>query len=250
MGTINLVAGTAGGKIGVNQYQTHGLTCVVRTKQPAGLTNQQATDINKPVLDALSITYKKFASYIIGNYPTDWKKPMAKWNFYTGCNAMFFKSGVTAKTGLLLSDFRALPDCTGYYLYTDATESAFIYLTGDSPVAFLNQEVTFIFGIDTKAISECVFVNKDVSQFIAGIPFAEAYKAAGAVMMFFRNKQTGKSLYGCIALTPMAYPEADFVGNTWYTTHYIPFGNFTMAGTKLVVNSSIGQWSGNRLVIA
>jgi len=250
MGSINLIAGTASGKIGVNQYQTHGLTCVVRTKQPEGLTNEQALLINKPVLDALSLKYKAYASYILDNYPSDWVKPMARWNYYTKCNALFFDSGVTAKTGLCLSRMLVPPDCTAYYLYTESTESAVAYLMPDVLAAFGGQKAVFVQGASPKTIGECIFTERSVEELVTGLPYAAEYNQAGAVRMFFLSGSTGKIMYGCITLNPIAYPPSDFVGSVWYTSHLLPFGNFVMDGNNLVISGSRGQFVGNRLIIS
>jgi hypothetical protein len=99
MGRINLITGTASGKIGQLQYQTHGMKCVVRSKQPEGLTNDQAELVNKPILINLSQAYHQWAKYLLSNYPSDWKKPQALWNYYTKCNQGIFDHTVNYNAG-------------------------------------------------------------------------------------------------------------------------------------------------------
>jgi hypothetical protein len=99
MGRINLVTGTASGKIGQFQYQTHGMKCVVRTKQPGGLTNDQAEFVNKPILLNLSRAYHQWAKHVLSAYPSDWKKPQALWNYYTKCNQGIFDGTADYEAG-------------------------------------------------------------------------------------------------------------------------------------------------------
>jgi hypothetical protein len=115
MGRINLITGTASGKIGQFQYQTHGMKCVVRTKQPGGLTNDQAELVNKPILLNLSQAYRQWAKYLLGAYPSDWKKPQAVWNYYTKCNQGLFDGTADYNAGYAVVKNGATAQYTATY---------------------------------------------------------------------------------------------------------------------------------------
>ena len=125
MGRINLITGTASGKIGRFQYQTHGMKCVVRTKQPDGLTNDQAELVNKPILLNLSTAYRQWARYLLSAYPSDWSKPLALWNYYTKCNKPLFDGNAGYHAGFAVVLHGLARQYTATYTLNTSTGTAF-----------------------------------------------------------------------------------------------------------------------------
>lgn len=113
MAEINLITGCANGKVGNLQFQSQGLKCVVRSKQPSGLYNSQALDINAPVLKALSAQYHLWARYMLNNFKTDYAKPQAVWNYYTECNKRFYDNPESEFIGQCVNkgEYPLLPNC-------------------------------------------------------------------------------------------------------------------------------------------
>lgn len=125
MGRINLITGTASGKIGQFQYQTHGMKCVVRTKQPEGLTNDQAELVNKPILLNLSKAYRQWAKYLLSAYPSDWSKPQAVWNYYTQCNQAIFTGTAEYEAGYAVVKHGAAKQYPATYTVRPWEQAAF-----------------------------------------------------------------------------------------------------------------------------
>jgi hypothetical protein len=124
MGRINLITGTASGKIGQFQYQTHGMKCVVRSRQPQGLTNDQAELVNKPILLNLSESYRRWAKYLLTAYPSDWVKPQALWNYYTKCNQSLFEGTAEYEAGFSVVFHGAVKQYGAAYTYDPGTSTA------------------------------------------------------------------------------------------------------------------------------
>jgi hypothetical protein len=137
MGRINLITGTASGKIGQFQYQTHGMKCVVRTKQPSGLTNEQAELVNKPILLNLSGAYHRWAKYLLTEYPSDWKRPQALWNYYTECNRPVFDGSAAYNAGFAVVKGGAARQYTATYTVSPHTQTAAFQF--DEPPAALEK---------------------------------------------------------------------------------------------------------------
>jgi hypothetical protein len=134
MGRINLITGTASGKIGQFQYQTHGMKCVVRTKQPGGLTNGQAELINKPILLNLSKAYHQWAKYLLTKYPSDWAKPQALWNYYTKCNREIFNGTADYDAGYAVMKHGPVKQYTATYTVRTWEQSA-VFQFDEAPAA-------------------------------------------------------------------------------------------------------------------
>jgi hypothetical protein len=147
MGRINLITGTASGKIGQFQYQTHGMKCVVRTKQPDGLTNDQAELVNKPILLNLSSAYRQWAKFLLTTYPSDWSKPQALWNYYTKCNKPIFDGTAEYDAGFAVVLHGLARQYTATYTVDQAAGAAFFQF--DEPPVSLDHtaQVVLIHGL-------------------------------------------------------------------------------------------------------
>jgi hypothetical protein len=134
MGQINLLTGTASGKIGQFQFQTHGMKCVVRTRQPQGLTNDQAELINKPILLDLSASYHQWARHLLTVYPSDWAKPQALWNYYTKCNRPVFEGTAQYVAGFSVVLHGAVKQYQASYTLDSGTSTA-VFSFDENPAA-------------------------------------------------------------------------------------------------------------------
>lgn len=155
MGKVNLITGTAHGKIGKIQYQSKGLKCIVRSAQPIGLSNNQATQINKPVFDKLSQEYNSWGRWALSEFETDLKKPQGAWNYYTKQNENSFKTGVTETTGWYVGKHtKAL---LGGCVYHESINKDYgiIQFADQLPVDYVDYDILIIFAIGEHPIAEC-----------------------------------------------------------------------------------------------
>ena len=201
MGTLNLLAGTAHGKIGQFQFQTRGLKCVVRTKQPEGLTNAQAENINKPVLQKLSEHYHLWAKYMLENYDTDYKKPQALWNYYTEVNRPSFVDGVTQRTGWFVNKKAGLSVPGGVYYPDSANNSGRFEFSEIPPQEYLNYDVLLIFGLDTKPIAQCQKVYAPYGAIIEDLPYIATEEAVTQILGFIVSRNHEGLISGAFKIT-------------------------------------------------
>lgn len=201
MGTLNLLAGTAHGKIGQFQFQTHGLKCVVRTKQPQGLTNAQAEQINKPVLQKLSEHYHLWAKYMLENFDTDYKKPQALWNYYTEVNRPSFVDGVTARTGWYVNKKAGLSVPAGVYFPDPANDSGRLEFSETPPNEYLNYDVLLIFGLDKKPIAQCEKLYAPYGAVIEGLPYIETEEDITKILGFIVSRNHAELISGAFTIT-------------------------------------------------
>jgi hypothetical protein len=198
MGRINLITGTASGKIGQLQYQTHGLKCVVRTRQPQGLTNDQAELINKPILLDLSASYHQWAKYLLSEYPSDWERPQALWNYYTKCNRPIFDGTADYEAGFAVSFHGAGKQYRATYTLDPGTLTA-EFKFDENPIALpASTVVCLVHGLTSGPPGQW-----EIAQFpVSGGPQAAPYwdELAGSENIgFFLLDRDGK-LYGGMTL--------------------------------------------------
>ncbi|MDR0639964.1 MAG: hypothetical protein LBG27_13890 [Spirochaetaceae bacterium] len=194
MGTLNLITGTASGKIGQFQYQTHGMKCVVRTKQPGGLTNDQAELVNKPILLNLSQAYHQWAKYLLGAYPSDWKKPQALWNYYTKCNQGIFTGTADYGAGYAVVKHGAAKQYTATYTVRPWEQTA-AFQFDENPAALDNTAaVCLVRGLTSGPPEDWVVVRLAVTPDPQPVPCWSEEAGSGNVGYFLLDRE-GK-LYG------------------------------------------------------
>ena len=198
MGRINLITGTASGKIGQFQYQTHGMKCVVRTRQPQGLTNDQAELINKPILVNLSASYHQWAKHLLTEYPSDWVRPQALWNYYTKCNRPLFEGAAGFEAGFAVVYHGAVKQYQGSYTLDPFSLTA--VFSFDEPPAALpaSTEVCLVRGLTSGPPEQWEIIKFPVSASPHAAPYWN--EAAGSENIgFFLLDHAGK-LYGGVTV--------------------------------------------------
>jgi hypothetical protein len=171
MGRINLITGTASGKIGQFQYQTHGMKCVVRTKQPEGLTNDQAELINKPILLNLSRAYRQWAKYLLTSYPSDWSKPQALWNYYTKCNQPIFDDSAQYEAGYAVVKHGATVQYAATYTVRPWEQTA-VFQFDEEPAALVSTTVIcLVHGLVSGPPENWEVVQLPVTKTPQAVPF-------------------------------------------------------------------------------
>jgi hypothetical protein len=226
MATVNILTGVAHGKIGVLQYQSRGLKCVVRSKQPEGLTNSQAEDVNKPVLQHLSGKYHLWARYMLSHFATGWKKPQAAWNYFTEVNRPSFTGGVTALTGWYVNK-RAGALVPSAVYYPDSGESSGrLEFSTSPPLEYLNYDVLLIFGLDKLPIDRCQKIYAPYAGVMENLPFVEVAEDETQILGFIVSRDHAALISGAFPVTagpdagiPFWNAPADFIANG-VTLHY------------------------------
>jgi hypothetical protein len=220
MASINLITGTAKGRIGQLQYQTRGLQCVVRSRQPGGLTNDQAEYVNKPVLIALSSAYHNWARYLLMNYGSDRDPIQALWNYYTRCNRAWFTSTPSWPVGYQLSLHTALEVYEGSYQADLNTEDGAFYFNTYPGIFSINTKVIIVVGLSTKPIADCTFYVADLSDEIHDLPFWDSLPGSADIGFFFYDTVEKKLKAGLVIATiqdPVPLPfwtiSQDFIDN-------------------------------------
>jgi hypothetical protein len=171
MGRINLITGTASGKIGQFQYQTHGMKCVVRTKQPVGLTNDQAELANKPILINLSQAYHQWAKHLLSHYPSDWKKPQALWNYYTKCNQGIFDGTAEFEAGYAVVKHGPVKQYPAAYTVRPADQTA-VFQFDEAPAALDKSSVVcLVYGLVSGPPEKWVVIQLPVTDTPQGVPY-------------------------------------------------------------------------------
>jgi hypothetical protein len=194
LGRINLITGTASGKIGQFQYQTHGMKCMVRTKQPDGLTNDQAELVNKPILLNLSKAYHQWAKYLLSNYPSDWSKPQALWNYYTKCNQPLFDGTASYEAGYAVVKHGAQEQYTATYTVRPWEQTA-VFQFDETPAALDSLAVVcLVYGLTSGPPESWVIVRLPVTETPQPVPFWNE-EAGSENIGYFLLDHSGK-LYG------------------------------------------------------
>lgn len=201
MGIINLVTGCASGKIGQLQYQTKGLKCIVRSKQPDGLTNQQAEEINKPVLLDLSYKYRLWAKWLIENYITDWKPPKSKWNYYTECNKRFFVEGIKPELGFSIGYWTGKPLPSATYQPDNGGDTATFEFSTLPPNDYFGQKILLVFKPDIygMASAEKVLLNYGILE--QNLEVIEGVEEGDTILGFILSTDKTKALSGAFPVT-------------------------------------------------
>jgi hypothetical protein len=194
MGTVNLITGTASGKIGQFQYQTHGMKCVVRTKQPEGLTNDQAELINKPILLSLSRAYRQWAKYLLTAYPSDWKKPQALWNYYTKCNQSLFDGTAQYEAGYSVVKHGAQVQYTATYTVRPWEQTAAFQFDEEPGGLDGSAVVCLVHGLTSGPPENWVIIQLPVTKTPQAVPFWNE-EAGSENIGYFLLDHAGK-LYG------------------------------------------------------
>jgi hypothetical protein len=198
MGRINLITGTASGKIGQFQYQTHGMKCVVRTKQPEGLTNDQAELVNKPILLNLSSAYHQWAKYLLTEYPSDWAKPQALWNYYTKCNQALFEGTADYEAGFAVVKHGAVKQYRATYTVRPWEQTA-EFQFDEAPAALDASAVVYlVHGLISGPPENWVIVPLSVTADPQAAPYWNE-EAGSENIGFFLLDHAGK-LYGGMTL--------------------------------------------------
>jgi hypothetical protein len=201
LGTLNLLAGTAHGKIGQFQFQTRGLKCVVRTKQPQGLTNSQAETVNKPVLQKLSACYHLWAKYMLETFDTDYKKPQALWNYYTELNKHSFIDGVTERTGWHFNKKAGASVPAAVYYPDSANNGGRLEFSEPPPSEYLNRDVLLIFGLDKKPIAQCQKVYAPYGAIIENLPCIATEEDVTLILGFIVTRTRDALISGAFTVT-------------------------------------------------
>jgi hypothetical protein len=198
LGRINLITGTASGKIGQFQYQTHGMKCVVRTKQPGGLTNDQAELVNKPILLNLSSAYHRWAKYLLSHYPSDWSKPQALWNYYTKCNQAIFDGAADYEAGYAVVKHGASKQYQATYTLRSWEQTAFFQFD-ENPVELDTYAVVcLVHGLTSGPPEEWDTVMLSVTPAAQPVPYW-AEKDGSVNIGYFLLEHSGK-LYAGVTL--------------------------------------------------
>jgi hypothetical protein len=171
MGRINLITGTASGKIGQFQYQTHGMKCVVRTKQPEGLTNDQAELVNKPILINLSQAYHQWAKFLLSNYLSDWKKPQALWNYFTKCNQGLFDGTAHYEAGYAVVHHGAVEQYPATYTVRPQDHTAAFQFDVDPGALDKSAVVCLVYGLVSGPPESWVIVQLPVTETPQAVPY-------------------------------------------------------------------------------
>jgi hypothetical protein len=220
MGRINLITGTASGKIGQFQYQTHGMKCVVRTKQPEGLTNDQAELINKPILLNLSRAYRQWAKYLLSVYPSDWKKPQALWNYYTTCNKALFDGTADYEAGYAVMKHGASVQYSATYTVRPWEQTAFFQFD-QAPAALVKSAVVcLVYGLVSGPPEHWEIVRLPVTETSQAAPYWPVEAGSEDIGYFLLDKDgslyAGMTLCAVKGETPPEYfspTPAEIAGN-------------------------------------
>jgi hypothetical protein len=198
MGRINLITGTASGKIGQFQYQTHGMKCVVRTKQPGGLTNDQAELVNKPILLNLSQAYHRWAKYLLTEYPSDWARPQALWNYYTKCNQGIFDGTADYEAGYAVVKHGAVKQYPATYTVRPWLQTA-VFQFNEAPAALDKHAVVcLVHGLVSGPPEQWDLIKLPVTETPQAAP-CWAEEAGSEIVGYFLLDHTGR-LYGGMTL--------------------------------------------------
>lgn len=209
MGRINLITGTASGKIGQLQYQTHGMKCVVRTKQPEGLTNDQAELINKPILLNLSRAYRQWAKYVLSVYPSDWLKPQALWNYYTKCNQGLFDGSADYDAGYAVVKHGATKQYPATYTVRPWEQAAFFQFD-EAPAALDNSAVVcLVYGLVSGPPENWVIVQFPVTETAQAAPYWSVVDGSEDIGYFLLDR-SGKLYAGMTLCTVKGEAPPDY----------------------------------------
>ncbi|MDR2759795.1 MAG: hypothetical protein LBB78_10500 [Spirochaetaceae bacterium] len=195
MGRINLITGTASGKIGQFQYQTHGMKCVVRTKQPEGLTNDQAELINKPILLSLSKAYRLWAKYLLTSYPSDWSKPQALWNYYTKCNQPLFDGSAQYEAGYAVVKHGAVIQYQAVYTVRPWEQTAVFQFDEDPGALDAGAVICLVRGLVSGPPEDWVIVRLPITKTPQAVPYWNE-EAGSENIGYFLLDRTGKLYAG------------------------------------------------------
>jgi hypothetical protein len=194
LGRINLITGTASGKIGQFQYQTHGMKCVVRTKQPEGLTNDQAELVNKPILLNLSQAYHQWAKYLLSVYPSDWAKPQALWNYYTKCNQPVFAGTAQYEAGYSVVKHGAPAQYGASYIIRPWEQTAAFQFDEEPAALDSSAVVCLVRGLISGPPERWEVVRLPVTKTLQDVPFWDEEEGSENIGYFLLT-HAGK-LYG------------------------------------------------------
>jgi hypothetical protein len=200
MGTINLITGTASGKIGQFQYQTHGMKCVVRTKQPEGLTNDQAELINKPILINLSQAYHHWAKHLLSNYLSDWKKPQALWNYYTKCNQGLFDGTAGYESGYAVVKHGATVQYQATYTVRPFDKTAVFQFDQAPAVLDKSAVICLVYGLVSGPPEDWIIFKLPVTETPQAVPYWSV-EAGSEDIGYFLVDQAGKLYAGMTLCT-------------------------------------------------
>lgn len=199
MATGNLISGVLHGKVGSLQFQKWKSHGVVRAKQPSGLNNSQALDVNKKILDRLSYHYHLWAKWLLQTQTTEYKKPQAHWNYFTLCNFRFYKDADNVAIGQCLStkNYELLPS---YDMEIDPDGwDAMIKWDKRLPHEYDGLTMRIYYWKENQSIADAMFIDtQQITQTFWFEPYpADKYKYW--LPVFFRQ-ENGKDIFIMSAL--------------------------------------------------
>jgi hypothetical protein len=202
MASINLLTGTAHGKVGVLQYQSQGLKCVVRSKQPDGLTNPQAETVNKPILLALSNQYHLWAKWLLENYETDYRRPQALWNYYTKCNQDAYTKELQYAIGFQVNKHHIQQEYYPVYTFTGPQNPGRLHFPVHPEAYPPGCNIVIVRGWKSRPLPEAELVEVPLAVEITGLPSWELPEPYDDIAVFIKEKDSRRALSG---FTPAAY---------------------------------------------
>jgi hypothetical protein len=202
MASINLLTGTAHGKVGVLQYQSQGLKCIVRSKQPDGLTNPQAEQVNKPILLALSEQYRLWAKWLLDNYQTDYKRPQALWNYYTKCNQDVYTKEVGYSIGFQVNKHHIAQEYYPVYSFTGPRNPGRLYFPVSPDAYPPGSNIVIVHGYKTRPWPEVDLIELPLSAEILNLPTWELEAPYDDIAVFLKERDASRAVTG---FTPVTY---------------------------------------------